>query len=133
MLSLTRGTPAKSILLVDDKPFMRRILRDFLEQESNFRVCGEAEDGLDAIVKAQQLRPDLIVLDFQMPVMNGLDAAKKLKKLLPGTPIVMFTTFDSSEIEREALAMGVDSVHSKSDSTTLVQRVRRVYGSKGTV
>lgn len=86
MLSSTQDATAKSILLVDDKPFMRRILRDFLEQESNFKVCGEAEDGLDAIVKAQQLRPDLIVLDFQMPVMNGLDAAKKLKKLLPELP-----------------------------------------------
>jgi DNA-binding NarL/FixJ family response regulator len=115
----------KSILLVDDKPFIRRILRDFLEQQPSWKVCGEAEDGVEAIVKAQQLRPDLIILDFQMPVMNGLDAARQLKTLLPDTPIVMFTSFDSFEIERDALAAGVQSVQSKSDSTALVQCVRK--------
>jgi DNA-binding NarL/FixJ family response regulator len=122
----------KAILLVDDKPFMRRILRDFLEQQPSWKVCGEAEDGVEAIVKAQQLRPDLIILDFQMPVMNGLDAAKQLKTLLPETPIVMFTSFDSFEIEREALAAGVHSVHSKSDSTALVQCVRKSMPGEST-
>jgi DNA-binding NarL/FixJ family response regulator len=115
---------SKSILLVDDKPFLRRILRSYLEQQSNLRICGEAEDGLDAIVKAQQLRPDVILLDFQMPVMNGLDAAKHLRTLLPRTPIVMFTGFDTPCIEREALAAGVLSVKSKSDETALLQCLR---------
>jgi DNA-binding NarL/FixJ family response regulator len=132
MIPPADGAKRKSILLVDDKAFLRRILRDYLEQQPNWVVCGEAEDGVDAIVKAQQLRPDLIVLDFSMPVMNGLEAAKHLKTLLPETPIVMFTTFDSLQIEKEALAAGIDSVKSKSDQTALLQCIRAVkYPNQG--
>jgi DNA-binding NarL/FixJ family response regulator len=119
-------TKSKSILLVDDKPFLRGILKQYLEQQSNYKICGEADDGFDGIVKAQQLRPDLIVLDFQMPVMNGLDAAKRLKTLLPDIPIVMLTAFDSLAIEREAIAVGIRAVQSKSDSTGLMQCLRNV-------
>jgi CheY-like chemotaxis protein len=126
MIAPTEYEKRKSILLVDDKAFLRRILRDYLEQQPNWVVCGEAEDGVDAIVKAQQLRPDLIVLDFSMPVMNGLEAAKHLKSLLPDTPIVMFTTFDSPQIEKAALAAGICSVESKSDQTALLQCIRGV-------
>jgi DNA-binding NarL/FixJ family response regulator len=129
MLSPKSDVPlTKSILLVDDKPFLRGILKQYLEQHSNYKICGEAEDGLDAIVKAQQLRPDLIVLDLQMPKMNGLDAAKRLKSLLPETTIVMLTAFDSLEIEREAMAVGINAVQSKSDSTGLVQCIRSFDG-----
>jgi DNA-binding NarL/FixJ family response regulator len=132
MIPPTQDAKRRSILLVDDKAFLRRILRDYLEQQPNWVVCGEAEDGVDAIVKAQQLRPDLIVLDFSMPVMNGLEAAKHLKRLLPETPIVMFTTFDSLQIEKEALAAGIYSVKSKSDQTALLQCIRGVkYPNKG--
>jgi CheY-like chemotaxis protein len=132
MIPRTQDAEKKSILLVDDKAFLRRILRNYLEQQPNWVVCGEAVDGVDAIVKAQQLRPDLIVLDFSMPVMNGLEAAKHLKTLLPETPIVMFTTYDSPEVEKQALAAGVDSVKSKSDQTALLQCIRGVkYPNKG--
>lgn len=137
MIPPTANAQRKSILLVDDTAFLRRILRDYLQQQPNWVVCGEAEDGADAIVKAQQLRPDLIVLDFSMPVMNGLEAAKHLKRLLPQTPIVMFTIFDSLQIEQEALAAGIHSVMSKSDQTTLLQCIRGVkcqnQGSSGVV
>ena len=68
------------------------------------------------IDKALQLRPDLVVLDVSMPVMNGLQAARELQRLMPKLPILMFTNFSSSQIEREALAVGVTAVKSKSDS-----------------
>jgi CheY-like chemotaxis protein len=92
----------------------------------NWTVCVEAEDGVDAIVKAQQLRPDVIVMDFSMPIMNGLDSAKRLKALLPKIPIVMFTNRVGPDVEQQALALGVHSVRSKSDETSLVQSIRAV-------
>jgi chemotaxis response regulator CheB len=75
----------KRILIVDDLPEMRKLIRTYIEEETGFCVCGEAIDGLDAIDKAQNLRPDLIILDASMPRMNGIEAAPKLKKLLPET------------------------------------------------
>jgi chemotaxis response regulator CheB len=65
----------KSILIVDDNPSVRHFLRSYLESQPGFQVCGEAVDGMDAIEKSRDLHPDLIVLDFAMPRMNGLDAA----------------------------------------------------------
>lgn len=64
----------KCILIVDDHEHIRKIIRNVLERESGFEVCGEAIDGYDAIEKAQELRPDLILLDMSMPRMNGIQA-----------------------------------------------------------
>jgi DNA-binding NarL/FixJ family response regulator len=64
-----------------------------LEKLQDWVVCGEAENGSDGIDKAQMLHPDLIVIDLAMPVMNGIDASRALKQLMPTVPIVMFTTF----------------------------------------
>ena len=68
------------ILIVDDSPPVRRSLRSLLEQQPDWKVCGEATDGWEAIDKAQGLQPDLIVLDMSMPVMDGLTTAKEIKK-----------------------------------------------------
>lgn len=72
-------TAQKSVLIVDDSAYVREALCELFKREEDFEVCGEAENGKDAIKKAQALRPDLIVLDLLMPVMNGLDAARVLK------------------------------------------------------
>jgi chemotaxis response regulator CheB len=85
-----RVAASKRILIVDDLPQMRKLIRDYLEEEKEFLVCGEAIDGFDAIDKARTLKPDLIILDASMPRMNGIEAAPKLKKLLPETPIILF-------------------------------------------
>ena len=69
----------KSVLVVDDNAFIRQVLCRVLALEAGFDVCGEAENGQDAIEKAQALHPDLIVMDLSMPVMNGIDAARALK------------------------------------------------------
>ena len=79
------------ILIVDDLPEMRKLIRTYIEEETDFCVCGEAIDGLDAINKAKHLKPDLIILDASMPRMNGIEAAPKLKELLPETVIILFT------------------------------------------
>lgn len=104
-----------SILIVDDHPAIRRALRLAFERQPGFTVCGEAEDGFDAIGKAKKLSPDLIILDLRMPVMDGLDAARELKKLFPQIPLMMLTCYHSSAAEKEARASGITAVFSKPD------------------
>src|SRR5690348_4418802 len=84
------------ILVVDDHQVVRRGLRSLLEAEKDLQVCGEAVDGRDAIAKAQELRPDAIVMDISMPNLNGLDATRELTRLLPEIRIVILTQHDSS-------------------------------------
>jgi DNA-binding NarL/FixJ family response regulator len=107
---------SKHILIVDDSALIRRIIRETLEQQNGWEVSGEAANGREAIEKAQELRPDLIVLDLAMPVMNGLEAARALKRLLPRVPVLMFTNFDAAHLKREALTAGIRAVVSKSGS-----------------
>ena len=116
-----------SVLIVDDHPAIRRALRAAFERQSGFTVCGEAEDGFDAIGKAKKLAPDLIVLDLRMPVMDGLEAARELKRLFPQIPLMMLTCYHSSAAEREALASGVTAVFSKPDGMqNLIWQARAV-------
>src|SRR5512146_1838845 len=74
------------ILIVDDSPSVRIALRKFLEQNSNWQVCGEAEDGQEAVDRVRQLKPDLVVMDFLMPVQDGLHASEQIKSLFPEIP-----------------------------------------------
>ena len=118
----------KRILIVDDSPLIRRSLRALLEERPDWAVCGEAENGCDGIDKAQNLHPDLIVIDLAMPVMNGIDASRVLKRLMPSTPIVMFTTFVDPHITDAALASGVHAVIDKSEgATTLIGGIQRLF------
>jgi DNA-binding NarL/FixJ family response regulator len=79
------------------------MIRQTLEQHGGWEVSGEAADGRQAIDEAQRLKPDLVVLDLSMPVLNGLEAARVLKRLLPSVPLLMFTNFDSGQLKRETL------------------------------
>ena len=110
---------ARSILIVDDNAFIRKALCEMFKREEDFDICGEAENG-DAIEKAQQLRPDLIVLDMSMPVMNGLDAARMLKRLMPKVPLIMYSAFGDRYVEQQASLLGISSVISKSEPVTAV-------------
>jgi CheY-like chemotaxis protein len=112
----------KCILLVDDNAVIRRMLRAAFEQPG-WEVCGEAVNGQDAIDKAQDLKPDLIVLDLSMPVMNGLEAAPVLRHMMPTVPIILFTLYHSAVLEQRASSAGVTTVISKADSVnTLVHQ-----------
>jgi two-component system, chemotaxis family, chemotaxis protein CheY len=106
---------AKRILIVDDSPAIRNNLRSLFDRHSGWNVCGEAENGLEALTKAKELSPDLMVLDISMPVMDGLEAARQLKQILPSMPIVMFTSYESAYLLHEAAAAGAREVVSKSD------------------
>jgi len=100
------------------------MIRERLEQEGGWEVSGEAANGREAIEKAEQLKPDLVVLDLSMPVMNGLDAARELHRLLPSLPLVMFTNFNMPQLTKEALSAGITAVVSKSELADLVARIQ---------
>jgi DNA-binding NarL/FixJ family response regulator len=103
------------ILVVDDNPVVRQQLRKLLELHPDWEVCGEAIDGRDAVDKARQLAPDLILLDFAMPGMNGLQSAQEIGKLLPKTPMLLFTMFLSSRLVDEAKNSGIRGAVAKAD------------------
>ncbi len=112
--------PTKRVLLVDDNAVVRSFVRQLFESQPDFEISGEAENGRDAVEKAENLKPDLIILDLIMPVMNGLDAAPLLKRLLPDTLIILFTQQEGSEVERLARAAGIDTVVSKIQAASVL-------------
>jgi len=83
-----------SLLLVDDHPVVRKGTRDLLEGESDLRVVGEAESGEEAIRRARELRPDVILMDVSMPGMNGIEATKRIKAEMPGVGVLVLTSYD---------------------------------------
>jgi len=115
----------KTVLIVDDNAFIRQALRELFKREADFDVCGEAENGKDAIKKAQELHPDLIVLDLLMPVMNGLGAARVLKRLMPAVPLIMYSAFGDKFAEHQAQLIGISEVVSKSEhASVLIHKAR---------
>jgi two-component system chemotaxis response regulator CheY len=119
-------TVAKSVLIVDDNAYIRQALCELFKHEADFEVCGEAANGKEAIEKAQELRPDLIVLDLSMPVMNGLDAARVLKRLMPTVPLIMYSAFGDKSAEYQARLIGISEVVSKSEHASVLIHKARV-------
>jgi DNA-binding NarL/FixJ family response regulator len=118
---------AKTILIADDSDVVRRAVCEAFALESDFEVCGEAHDGHDAIEKAQRLHPDLIILDLSMPVMNGFEAARVLRDLMPSVPIIMFTLYIDTFVKEKARSAGVADVVSKSEHiSVLIDAARRL-------
>ena len=107
-------------------------MRGFFETLSQWKIVGEASDGIDAIQIAQQLKPDVILLDFSMPRLNGVEAASVLKKMLPRARIVVFTVFDDALSSKLCLSVGVDLVVSKAEGLGgLVNAVQQLMGIDG--
>jgi DNA-binding NarL/FixJ family response regulator len=102
---------------------MRRCLRTLLEQQDAWKVCCEASNGLEAIEKARQAAPDLIVLDFRMPEMNGLDAAKEIRRQWPEVPILMVTLHMSPQLEDQAKRIGIRGACDKGNIQCVVEGV----------
>jgi chemotaxis response regulator CheB len=90
-----------TILIADDSRFIRDALCNVFEREEDFDVCGQAENGREAVEKAQELHPDLILLDLSMPVMNGLDATRVLKRMMPEVPVIMFSAYRGSSTRKK--------------------------------
>ena len=108
-----------TILIADDNLFIREALCTFFEQD-DFNVCGEAENGKEAVDKAQELHPDLILLDLSMPVMNGLEATRVLKQMMPEVPVIMYSAQTDSSTEKAARSAGVCALVSKSEKISVL-------------
>ena len=113
------------VLVVDDSKYVRAALRVFLRVTMQLEICGEAGDGLEAVTKATELRPDMILMDVAMPKMNGVEAALAIKSMFPEMRIVLFTFWENSVHTGMAKAAGVDLVLSKAAGTaTLLESIR---------
>jgi len=108
----------KSILIVDDSPQIRKMVRTYFDQQADFQICGEAVDGLDAIEKAAELHPDLIILDESMPRMDGLKAARILHSKAIQAPIILFTLHAETISSDDVSDAGIASIVSKTDGIT---------------
>ena len=104
------------ILVVDDHPIVRQGLKTLLEGHSGWQVVGEAQDGAEALEKAQELNPDVMVLDVTMPRMNGLEACRLLRRQSPRLEILFVTQHDSPQMMREALEAGARGYVVKSNA-----------------
>jgi two-component system, NarL family, invasion response regulator UvrY len=111
------------ILVVDDNPAVRHYLRGLLEQQSTWRVCDEAPTGGEALQRVKEDPPDMILLDFQMPDVNGIDVARQVSQLFPQIPILMVTIHLSKQLAEEARKVGIRGVCSKSDVGSIVEAV----------
>ena len=114
----------KTILLADDSPIVGQSLYRLLATEANCELCAQAADGHEAISLAKQCKPDLVILDLSMPKMNGLEAARELKKIMPTVPIILLTLHASSVNESFAESLCVDLVVPKGDFKQLMESVR---------
>lgn len=104
------------ILIADDHSLIRRGIRALLESRAGWTVCAEAETGRDAVEKSEELQPDVAVLDIGMPQLNGIDAARMIKKTCPHTEILILSVHYSDEIARQVIEAGVRGYVVKSDS-----------------
>jgi DNA-binding NarL/FixJ family response regulator len=96
-----------SVMIVDDDPRIRQRVRKLLATAPDIEVIAEAIDGREATLKARALRPDLIVMDVRMPVLNGLDATRQIRAEMPELKVIMLTIFDLQEYRDSAIACGV--------------------------
>ena len=114
------------VLVVDDAANLRELLTLLLDAEDDFVVVGAAADGEQAVAKAAELTPDVVLLDLAMPVMDGLQALPELRRLLPAGRLVVFSGFEEESLARAALDAGADAYIEK--GTSVLQLVSRLRG-----
>ncbi len=107
------------ILIADDNALIRGGLHRLLQTHDDWEVCGEARDGQEAVQKSRELVPDVVVLDFLMPVLNGIEAAREISRAYPGIPILLWTMYLSAELCDTARNAGVKGVLAKGNVNEL--------------
>jgi DNA-binding NarL/FixJ family response regulator len=122
--------PVVRIFLVDDNAMIRSQLRTLLERHYSWKVVGEASDGRSAIRKWNENPPSVTLMDFVMPEMNGLEAARELTKQHPGAPILMVTVDPSNELETEAKKAGIRGLCKKSDLKSLLAAIETILSGR---
>jgi CheY-like chemotaxis protein len=115
---------SKRILVADNNAMIRKSLCRIFEIEQDYDICAEAVNGEEAITLAIQHKPDLIILDFQMPVMNGIEAARELKRIMPDVPIILFTLHSEAMMYNLGQHSLFDLIVPKSDAINIVKHVR---------
>jgi two-component system response regulator NreC len=132
MFAGTRGVAVgRRVLIVDDNRVIRKALCELFKQQADFEVCGEAENGREAIEIALRLKPDLIVTDLSMPTMGGLEEARLLRQLLPDVSIIIYTAYSDPSVDKELLTAGAAFVISKSAAVaTLLSKARTCFDRK---
>ena len=130
MATLPIQTPVR-ILIADDSSSVRSIIRKLVESHSSlWKVCAEAANGAEAVQKAMELKPDLVIIDLQMPVLDGISASARIAKSLPRTPILINTIYKSDYVDLEAKNAGVREVISKAEPGRLLRALEAVLGKK---
>jgi DNA-binding NarL/FixJ family response regulator len=115
-------------LIVDDNNLVRQSLRTVLQANPEWEIAGEASNGQDALEIFKTSHPNLVILDFQMPGMNGIETARRILEIAPAMPIVLFTQHASAELEKHARAAGIRSVVSKTDTFPMVGIIEALLG-----
>jgi DNA-binding NarL/FixJ family response regulator len=120
------------VLIVDDAANLRELLTLLLETEDDFEVIGTACDGEQALIVAEALQPDIVLLDLAMPVMDGMQALPQIRRRVPEAIIVIFSGFEQTALVDEALAAGADAYLEKGASVTqMVDLLRELRGRPG--
>jgi DNA-binding NarL/FixJ family response regulator len=122
--------PVKTILLVDDSADVRHVVRTFLERDVSLKVCGEAGNGPEAIEKAEALTPDLVLLDFLMPGMNGIEVANAVKRVLPKTKIAIFSNYTDDFGTMLSSAVGIDAIIAKGSLADMAKSLKKLIDRK---
>src|SRR6202051_1079421 len=128
---MTSGTKRLRILVADDHELVRRGIRDSLRARRGWTVVGEAINGREAVEKANRLKPDIAILDISMPDLDGLQATRRIREIVPSTKVVVLTMHDSDQMVRRVLDAGALGYVLKSDlATQLVKAVKQVSAGK---
>lgn len=112
------------ILVADDNPQVRNFLRRALEDNEDWKVCCEARNGQEVVDQIQEGKPDIVVLDFLMPEMNGLDAARAVSTVWPRVPVLMVTLYLSKQLAAAARKAGIRGACAKTDIQCLIRGVK---------
>src|SRR5580704_10365999 len=115
-------------LIVDDSDLVRQGLRTVLQANPEWEVSAEAANGSDAVERFKESRPNVVIVDFQMPGINGIETARRMMEIAPAVPIILFTQHASTELEKHALDAGIRKVVSKTDAFPMVGIIEALLG-----